>query len=129
MGSYFDQEEFTLNPIKTLIKTYLYNLDAHIVVGNNFYLNRKMTTTEDSWLAQFIGANNYTYFDVEIGEAFSGHVNVDASWPPFSIYFLINPIIEETDRQVVSLLDLLTNAGGFYNVVNIAGSLALMMFN
>ena len=54
MGSYFDMYEFEANPIKTLIRSYIYNLDHRIAQGSNFYVKRMKAETRDSWIGKFM---------------------------------------------------------------------------
>lgn len=127
MGTYFDANEFTESPLKTLIRTYYYNLDKKLATGNNFYIKRQNLTTYDSWMSKFVGRKDYSFIDIEMGEVLGGNAN--NLFFPFSAYFMISPNAIEIERQVTSMLDVLMNAGGLFNVLFIVGKTFLAFFS
>ena len=118
MTSYFDDGEFHINPNKSEIITDYYNMDVEQSYVQKVYYRKHYIGTKDNWFSSLLNSKEYTFLEKTVGSNYVGMI-VPNMYEMFTLF--INKHNEEVfiEREVYTLLQLLSATGGFAEIVSI----------
>eukprot|EP00347_Sterkiella_histriomuscorum_P018303 403346022 len=127
INSYFDEDEFAENPVKHEIKQFFYNFNFNQSYSKLMNIQKSHVVTKDNWISALFSNQQYNFYSM-------GHIDNTVGIIQPSLFEMFQITIYQAnqevyvDRQVLSLIDILSTCGGFANIIILVSRYLCLFF-
>ncbi|CDW87086.1 UNKNOWN [Stylonychia lemnae] len=121
MSQYFDVNDLSPQPVKTLIKTLLATTVPNVSQNYVMKVSQNQAFLSDSIFSNQFGERDLTYSSISADSSFLTTTQNLLFSDNFQVYFILDENVQITKRQVYTISDALSSTGGML------GSLALIL--
>ncbi|CDW75632.1 UNKNOWN [Stylonychia lemnae] len=115
INKYFDQDDFE-EPVKSEIVVQFYNAEAGFAFNSILNIQKNYLITHDHWLSDIFSSNLYEYLSVQQTKTVFGSIKPGV-WEMFNVLIYCKDQEFYIERQVTTVIQIMTLVGGFMNVI------------
>eukprot|EP00347_Sterkiella_histriomuscorum_P017085 403350725 len=116
LKQYFEEKDFD-TPIKSTLYNQQHTLQGDIFTYKTYYLTKNYVELEDSYISSSLNNQNLTYNQLTQESTSQRKIRPEDNGVIMDLTFFMSDKQETTKRQVTTLIDAISNIGGFMTIV------------